>query len=250
VNKDRTLLVSKEESLDYVLSGLELIQPRKGYRFSLDAVLLAYFPKMEGVNTAVDLGTGNGIIPLLLSLRSSSAHIIGVEVQDSMVERAKRTVKYNSLENRIEIIHADIRHIKNKMPGHFAELVVSNPPFWKKGEGKICENGEEAVARHELLVDMEQIILAANYILCPGGRLCIIQRADRLPEVVELLRKYRLNPEKLKAVHAFIDREAKIFLIEARKNGRGKLTILPPFIIYDKNGEYSEEIQKIYAGGP
>ncbi len=246
MDKREKTIINEDESLDYILGGLELIQPLKGYRFSLDSVLLAHFPGLEGTNTIVDLGTGSGIIPLLLSLRAPSARIIGIEVQDSMVKRARRTVKHNKLENRIEILQEDIKYIRNKLPGNFAELVISNPPFWKEGEGKICENKEEAIARHELLIDMGQITAAAHHILSSGGRFCIIQRADRLPEIMKILEKNKLVPKKLRTVHSFINQEAQKILIEAQKNGHGGFTVFPPLIIYDRAGEYSEEIKNFY----
>lgn len=247
MSEERNLLINKEETLDdLILGGLKIIQARAGYRFSLDSVLLAHFPDLNRVGKVVDLGTGNGIIPLLLSYRSSAMEIMGIEIQESMVARARRSIKYNHLENRIKIIKADITEIVNVLPKGFADLLISNPPFWKKGEGHISNNKEEAIARHELQVDLEHIVKAAEHILCPGGKFCIIQRADRLPELVETCNKYQLSLKRMRMIHSFFEKEARQLLLEVQKNGNRSFSVLSPLIIYNKPGEYGEEIKKMY----
>ncbi|MDD3269828.1 MAG: tRNA1(Val) (adenine(37)-N6)-methyltransferase [Syntrophomonadaceae bacterium] len=236
-----------DESIDdLVLGGLKLIQAREGYRFSLDAVLLAHFVNLKGVNQAIDLGTGNGVIPLLLAHRSPTLCLTGVELQANMAARARRSVAYNGLGQRIEIMEGDIKRIKEFISPGFAELVLSNPPFWKKGEGLLNDNPEEAIARHELEIELPEILAAAAHILAVHGRLAIIHRAERMVEIMENLADYKLAPRRLRLVHPFADRAANLLLLEAEKNAKGKLTILPPLIIYQKPGIYSEEIKKIY----
>lgn len=236
-----------DESLDdLILGGLKIFQPRQGYRFSLDAVLLAHFAKPEKVETAVDLGTGSGVIPLLLTRQAPPLKVLGVEIQASMVKRARRSVEFNRLQERIEIIQGDIGTIEEILPRGLAELVLSNPPFWKQGEGRISNNQEEAVARHEIEVSLEQIVAAGAYLLANQGKFCMIHRADRLTELLELFQIYKLRPQRLRMVHSFIDREAKLFLLEGQKNGRGKTVILPPLIIYETPGVYCREIRQIY----
>jgi len=247
MTETRPSLIKKDETLDdLILGGLKLIQSRRGYRFSLDAVLLAYFSDVKKVRTAVDLGTGNGVIPLLLSHRSPCVNLIGIEIQDSMVERARRGIKYNKLENRIKIMQEDIKNIdRNSLEG-IADLVVSNPPFWKKGEGRVSINPEVAVARHEIHIEMGQIITAASHILQPEGKLCMVQRADRLPEIMKLFEQNRLVVKRLRMVHSYIDREAKLILIEGQKTGTGGFVVFSPLIIYEKPGEYCKELKEIY----
>lgn len=246
--RDQPSGLNADETLDnLILGGLKLIQPQEGYRFSLDAVLLAHFPELTGVELVVDLGTGSGVIPLLLTVRAPQVKIIGVELQDGMVDRARRSVRINGLQDRIEILHADIREIDKSLPGGKAALVVSNPPFWRKGEGHVNRHPEQAVARHELQLNLEELVSQAAYLLAPEGKLVFIQRAARLEESLEKLRRSHLIPTRLRMVHARLDRPAGLVLLEAVKSRRGRLTILPPLIIYAQAGIYSPEIQAIYG---
>ena len=248
-NTEKTIIKDDEQIDDLILGGLHLIQSREGYRFSLDAVLLSFFPELVEVRKVVDLGTGNGVIPLLLSVRSPHVKIYGVEIQDSMVDRAKRTISYNKLQNRIEIMQGDIREIEKTICPQRADLVISNPPFWKKGQGKINTNSERAIARHELRVEMPEIVKAAAYSLKPEGSFCLIHRANRLPEIIAAFSRNRLAVNRLRMVHSHINREAKMILIEGKKAGKKGLRILPPLIIYEKTGEYSSELRQIYRFG-
>jgi tRNA1Val (adenine37-N6)-methyltransferase len=245
---DDSFIQATEETLDdLILGGMKMIQPKKGYRFSLDAVLLAHFVVLKGVKTVVDLGTGNGIIPLLLSHRCADLRIIGVEIQEAMVKRAQRNVLLNHKEAQIEMIRGDIREIENTLaPGGLAQLVLSNPPFWRQGEGKISQNQEEAIARHELYLDMEALLDRAFYLLAPGGKLAMIQRADRLEEIMQRFTTRGFSLTRVRFIHSYADRSAKLLLMEGQKQGRGTLAIMPPLIIYQKPGEYGEEIKQLY----
>jgi tRNA1Val (adenine37-N6)-methyltransferase len=246
--RDEQALLKADETLDdLIMGGLKLIQAVQGYRFSIDAVLLAHFLELTGVERVIDLGTGSGVIPLLLAERSPQVKIIGIELQAGMVERARRSVSLNGLQDRIEIVQADIREIDKSLPGGSAELVLSNPPFWKKGEGCVSCQAERAAARHELHLNLEELVTQGAYLLRPGGKLAIIQRAERLEESLEILRRSQLTLTRLRMVHAFLDRKAGLVLLEAVKSRRGRLTILPPLIIYAQAGQYSPEIQAIYG---
>lgn len=242
-------MVQANETLDdLIINDLKIIQPRQGYRFSLDAVLLAHFPELNKVNRIVDLGTGNGVIPLLLSQRNESVHITGIEIQKQMADRACRSIEYNQLRGRISILHGDINEITDFFPGGSADLVVSNPPFWRKNEGKISINQEEAVARHELTLTLAGLMEKARYVLRYRGRLAIIQRADRLPEVIEAFERNKMSICKLRMVHSYNNKEAKQILVEGIKDARTNLRILPPLIIYQENGQYTRELLSIYFG--
>jgi tRNA1Val (adenine37-N6)-methyltransferase len=243
-------LPGTEETLDdLIIGGLKLIQPRKGYRFSIDAVLLAHFANLDKVKQAVDLGCGNGVIPLILAARSPGLKLLGVEIQEKMVERARRSVEYNHLEKQIEIVWGDFLNIDKYLPSRSAELVLSNPPFWSKGEGHLSRNPEEALARHEIAMTLNDLLRAAAYLLGPGGSFCIIHRAERLGDVLRGCQVHKLVPVRLRTIHSFWYQEAKLILVEAQKRERGQLKILPPLIIYNKPGKYSEEIAKIYYAG-
>lgn len=231
---------------DLILGNFRIIQPVHGYRFSLDAVLLAHFCQLDRVGRVIDLGTGNGVIALLLAARRPKLRIIGIEIQEAMVDRARRSVRLNHLEEDIEIIKADIRDLVKTHPGGSAELILSNPPFWKKGQGRVNANLEEAVARHELQLTLDELVQAGAHLLVPGGKMALIQRVARLEEVVETYARYRLYPYRMRLVHSFIDRSASLVLLEGRKNRPGKLEILAPLVIYAQPNQYSEEIKKLY----
>lgn len=245
----KKLIIDEEkESLDdLIVGGMKLIQARSGYRFSIDAVLLAHFVDLSRVKRVVDLGTGNGVIPLLTAGREENCELTGVEFQEDMVKRARRNVSMNGLDERVKIVHADIKRIEDCLTGGYADLVLSNPPFWRKGEGRISSNKEEALARHEIEVDLGDIVAKADYLLRQGGRLAIIQRADRLEEMMMLFKQNKFCLKRMRMIHSRIDHPAKLVLLEGQKNGHGKLDILPPMVIYQQNGEYCEELQKIYS---
>ena len=243
---DTELLRPGETLDDLQISGMRLIQSAHGYRFSLDAVLLAHFPDLTDVKRVIDLGTGNGIIPCLLASRAPNLQILGVERQEEMVDRARRSVVINGLESRITILPADIRTIEKHLPRGEAELVLSNPPFWREGEGLISRHPEAAAARHELHLKLAELIEKSAYLLAPRGRLAIIHRAQRLAEVLELFTRQQIFPRRLRLVHPRADREANLMMLEGVKNRRGQLHILPPLAVYSSPGEYSQEIKQIY----
>jgi tRNA1Val (adenine37-N6)-methyltransferase len=246
---DRREILNADETLDdLILGNMKIIQAVNGYRFSLDAVLLTHFAELSGVSHIVDLGTGNALIPLLLAARAPELRITGVEIQPAMVERAERSIYLNGLINRIKIIQGDIKEIDRILARGIADLVLSNPPFWKIGEGYLSSNQEEAGARHELSVNLEEIVDRGAYLLSPGGRMAIIQRAERLEETLEIFRRRKLFPKRLRLIHSFLDRPASLFLLEGMKNRPGRMSILAPLVIYQKPGEYSEEIKQLYGG--
>lgn len=235
-----------DETLDdLILGNMKVIQPRNGYRFSLDAVLLAHFVDPPQ-NQMIELGGGSGVISLLIAWRAPLARIKTIEIQSSMAERARRSITLNGLEERIEFINADIRKIENWLPAGTAELVVSNPPFWKRGEGKISANSEEAIARHEIELTLEELIQKGAYLLQQGGKMAMIHRAERLDEAMEIFRRYKMPVRRLRMVHSFVNQEARLVLVEAQKNRPGFLNVMPPLIIYDQVGEYGHELRQIY----
>jgi len=240
------LLTNIETLDDMQLGNMKIIQPRNGYRFAIDAVLLAFFANLDGINTAIDLGTGSGVIPLILSHRSKHIKVKGIELLDSAVDRARRNMVLNGLAERVEIIHSDIKDIEKVLPRGGVDLVLSNPPFWKKGEGRISKNYEEALARHEININLNQIVSTASYLLSTSGKFCIIQRADRLDEALMYFQENNFRMVKIRLVYAFADREANLVLLEGQKSGKKKLITLPPLVIYKKVGIYTEELNSIY----
>jgi len=226
--------------------GLVILQPKAGYRFSLDAVLLARFPVLKKGYKIIDLGTGSGVIPLLLSTREDSLFIQGVEIQHRLAELAKRSVALNKKEDKIVIWEGDLKTLPKDMNGKW-DLVVSNPPYFKAGSGKIGE-GETAIARHELKCSLEDVINTGQRLLKPKGHFALVHRAERLPETMGFLSQVKLNPWRLKMVHPDRTKNAELFLLEAVKGSMQTLNTLPPLIIFDDSGQYTPEMKKIYAG--
>lgn len=239
----------KEESLDdLILGGFKIIQPRQGYRFSLDAVLLAHFPELHDINTAIDLGSGNGVIPLLLAYRKPTLNITGIEIQEEMVKRAQRSIIYNRVQERITIKCLDIRAIPASLPAAQAGLITCNPPFWREGEGKLSGHREAAIARHEIAVKLIDILTAAAYLLKPGGRLALIHRAARLEEIKQACAACGFTMTRIRMVRSFPAEQAKLVLIEGVLGGAGFVTDEPPLVVYQSPGCYSREIRAIYTG--
>ncbi|HZJ84123.1 MAG TPA: tRNA1(Val) (adenine(37)-N6)-methyltransferase [Syntrophomonadaceae bacterium] len=241
-----TILKNGESLDDLILGDLKIIQARKGYRFSLDALLLAHFCSTDGVRDVFDFGTGSGIIPIILTFRAPELKITGIDLQAQMVERARRSVKLNNLQDKIGILEQDIKKLEEVFSKGLADLVVCNPPFYKKGEGQLSSNSEAAIARHELELTLGEIIKQASYILKDRGKIALIQRASRLTEVISLFTDYKIKTSRIRMVHTKLDSEAKLCLIEGQKHGRLPLEILAPLIIYQADGQYSEEIKKWY----
>ncbi len=238
---------SPGESLDdLLLGGMKLFQSREGYRFSLDAVLLAHFPLLDGIKRAVDLGAGSGVISLLLAYLSPSLCITAIEIQENMVKRAQKSIVFNHLEGRIGLVQADIRDIGKYVSPGSADLVISNPPFWKKGEGRISPNAEKAIARHELEVELKDIIRAAAYLLSPRGCFCLIQNAERLQESLRLFSDHDLSLGRIRPVYSLPGRKAKMLLLEGQKGGTRASVVLPPLFVYESPGVYSKEVRGWY----
>ncbi len=245
---DRRQLVYPGESLDdLILGGLKVIQARQGYRFSLDAVLLAHFAQLDKVKNAVDLGTGSGVIPLLLACRKENFYITGIEIQPEAAERACRSVEYNALNERIRIIQGDIREIHRYLPSGQFELVVSNPPFKKSGEGRVSQDPSTALARHEIALDFRGVVEASSYLLSPGGHFSFIHRTERLQDVIITLSEFNFRLTRMRTVHSFPHDESRLVLLETQKNGRKALKMLPPLFIYESPGNYGAEIKQWYG---
>lgn len=242
---DRLNEANQDTLDDLLINNMKVFQARQGYRFSIDAVLLAHFPDLDKVKRIIDIGTGSGVIPLLLA-QQTGAVITGIEIQEAMVARAKKSVQLNNLQSQISIIQADANQIQNLLPAGWADLVVSNPPYWKKGEGKLSSNPEEAIARHEIKLTLEQLVQQASYLLLPRGKLALIQRADRLQELLVLLTKHRFSLHRLRMVHSNSKTEARMILLEAVKGARPGSKIMPSLYIYQEDGSYTPEIEEMY----
>jgi len=231
--------------MDYTIDSIgsiKVCQPKEGYRFSVDALLLANFVNLKKLTKAVDIGAGTGIIGIILAKKYPESKIVMIEIQPEIAELAKKNIKLNNLENRLEIICMDAK----KFRASGFDLVVSNPPFRTPGTGKMSPKEEKALARHELSLSITDIAKISQNLLKHRGRLCLIHLPERLIEIVRIMSKHNLEIKRVRFIHSKINTEAKMVLIEAVKGGRISLKVDPPLFIYNENGSYTDEMKKIY----
>lgn len=223
-------MISSDERIDE-FSGLRVIQKIDGPRFSVDAVLLARFATAKNGDIVGDLGTGGGIISLIMATATKARNIVGFEIQTELVDVARRNVALNCLDDKISIIEADLRTIKEIHPPEQFDLLVCNPPYRRVGDGRINPNSLKAISRHEISCTLKDILQAGFYLLKNRGRIAFIYRPDRAVDLIAGCREHRLEPKRLQFVHPASDREANLLLLEAVKNGRQELKIHNPLII-------------------
>ena len=213
------------------IRDLKVLQPQDGYRYNVDSLILSEFACPRPRDRILDLGTGCGIIALLIASRLPAAKITGIEVQEELFELACQNVKLNKLEDRVEIIKGDLNQIRKLLPPGSFDYVVTNPPYRPPETGRICLEAQEALARHEILTDLESILKASRYALRPGGRLAIVYPADRSIRLLCTLSAQRLEPKRAKFVHPTPEKMARQILVEARKDAGCELRILPPLFL-------------------
>jgi len=236
-----------EERIDDLLwRNLKIIQNPQWFCFSLDAVLLADFVTLRPGDRVVDLGTGTGVIPLLLSARVRSAHILGLEIKPEVAEMAQRSVLLNDLACHIEIKVGDIKSAVYQLGKGIFDLVVSNPPYAPVGSGKISGSFIKAAARTEILCTLEDVIREASALLNSEGRFALVHRPSRIGEILSLMRDFKLEPKRMKFVHPTASKEPNLVLVEGIKNGKKDVVVLPPLFIYQETGVYSEEMKTIF----
>lgn len=228
--------------------NLKIVQNKDFFNFSLDSVLLPNFA-IVNKNTAkiLDLCTGNAPIPLILS-RKTKSKIIGVEIQKCIYELAIESVKINNLENQIEIINKDINDIYNIFETDTFDLITCNPPYFKYSEKSILNDvNEKSLARHEISMKLEDIFKISKKLLKNGGSLCMVHRTDRLIEIIDLMKKYNIEPKRIQFIYPKENTESNLVLIDGRKNGNVGLKILKPLIIHNSNNNYTDEVLKIFG---
>ncbi len=212
-------------------SQLKIIQHKDSYRFSLDSLLLSQFVKVKNREKIIDLGTGCGIIPLMIYHPTQRNRIYGVEIQDKLVRIAQKNVMINHLENQISILHDDAKNLRRQFHNEFFDVITTNPPYIAFGKGKISMKDDERLARHEILLTLENIMSICSFLLKKGGRLYLIHRADSFIPVVMSLKKYHLEPKLLQFVFTRKNHHATRFLLEARKEGGTELRVLTPLFL-------------------
>lgn len=228
--------------------GLHIAQPADGYRFSLDALLLADFVRTGDDARIIDLGTGCGIIPMILCRRFSGASVAGIDSNRDMAELAKENVLHNGFAGRIDILFEDIITARSLFPVSSFDGVVANPPFRTSDSGRLSPKAGRDTARHESTASMAEFLAAAKYLVKPSGRIWFIYHPDRLIEFIRCAGEQKLAILRLRMVHGNVNAPAKIFLVELAKGRKGTTAILPPLIVYDDKGDYTQETSQILTG--
>lgn len=245
---DRGLLLRDDERIDDLeRNGYGIIQKKNGFCFGMDAVLLSGFAWARGGERVLDLGTGTGIIPILLAAKTEGEHFTGLEIQEEMVDMAHRSVQLNGLEERVSMVQGDIREASRIFGRASFDVVTSNPPYMDDRHGLKNPELPKAIARHEVLCTLEDVVREAAAVVKPGGRFYLVHRPRRLAEILSVLREYRLEPKRMKLVHPFVDREANMVLIEAARGGGAMMRVEAPVIVFREPGVYTEEIRTVYG---
>lgn len=239
--------VKEDETIDDLqLKGLNLIQKKDGFKFGIDAVLLSDFANVKKKHRVIDLCTGTGIIPFLIYGKYEPKSIYGLEIQNDMVEMAKRSVKLNSLDGKISFLSEDLKNIECLKKLEKFDVVTVNPPYKLNNAGIINPNDKLAIARHEILCNLEDVIYASRILLKDNGRLFMIHRPERLADIFTLMRKYKIEPKRVKMIHPKMGKAPNIILVEGQRDGGEYLKWEAPLYVYDENGEYTKEIDSIY----
>ncbi|WP_367568783.1 tRNA1(Val) (adenine(37)-N6)-methyltransferase [Lacrimispora sp.] len=240
-------LKENERIDDLQRNGYQIIQKKDGFCFGMDAVLLSGFAQVKAEEKAVDLGTGTGIIPILLEAKYEGLHYTGLEIQEEMVDMARRSVALNHLEEKVSIVTGDIKEASRLLGAASFDVVTSNPPYMNDSHGLKNPDLPKAIARHEVLCTLEDVVREAARLLRPGGRFYMVHRPHRLIEIITALKEQKLEPKRMKLVHPFVDREANMVLIEAVRGGKSMIKVEAPIIVYKEPGVYTEQIYTVYG---
>lgn len=231
---------------DLQRNGYRIIQDPDRFCFGMDAVLLSGFAAAKKGDRLLDLGTGTGVIPILMEAKTEAEHLTGLEIQPESADMARRSVQLNHLEDKISIVTGDIKDAKNLFPKASFQVVTSNPPYMIGQHGLVNPHGEKAIARHEILCTLEDVVENAAALLEPGGHFFMVHRPFRLVEIITVLTKYRLEPKRMQLVYPYIDREPNMVLIEAVRGGKARLLVEKPLIVYEKPGIYTKDVYDLY----
>ena len=240
---------SSDETRDTLFEGkLSVIQSKTGYRFSIDALLLAHFAVVRKGKRVIDLGTGNGVVALILAWLHPSLKLTGLEIQAEMAERAARGAALNRLSDRVSIVQGDVRAAKRLFTAGSFDIAVCNPPYRRLASGRINPNGEKRIARHEIKANLSNFVQAAAYLLRRGGALAVVYPATRTTDLIQTMREEGLEPKRVRLVHSFESSEAALVMAEGIKEARSGLKIMPPLIVYTDERKYSPEMSALLAG--
>lgn len=244
---EKNFLRDGERFDDLQRNNYKIIQNPDKFCFGMDAVLLSHFTTLRKRDNVLDLGTGTGILPILLSAKTDAEHFDALEIQEESVDMAKRSVMFNHLEDRISIIHGDIKEASSIFDVASFDAITTNPPYMNNNHGLKNPDMPKAIARHEILCTFDDIARESSRLLKPHGRLYMVHRPFRLAEIINTLNKYRLETKRICLVYPFIDKEPNMVLIEAVKDGNPMVKFEPPIIVYEAPGKYTKQIMKIYG---
>ncbi len=232
---------------DLQRNGYKIIQNREKFCFGMDAVLLSGFARVKKGERVLDLGTGTGIIPILLRGKTEGQHFTGLEIQEESAEMARRSVEYNGLTKDVEIVTGDIKEAVSLFGAASFDVVTSNPPYMTGSHGLTNPEEAKAIARHEVLCTLEDVVRQASGTLKPQGRFYMVHRPFRLAEIFGVMSRYKLEPKRMRLVYPYADREPNMVLIEGLKGGRPRITVEKPLIVYKSPGVYTDEIYDVYG---
>lgn len=239
--------VNIDETLDDLgLNGIHVIQKKQGFRFGVDAVLLANFAKVRKNSAVIDLCTGTGIVPFILAGKTSAKSITGIEIQEEFVEMANRSVEFNVLEDRLKFINMDLKDLTRLKKFQKVDVLTVNPPYKLKKSGIINLDDKNAIARHEICCTLEDVIIASRVLLKDNGRMYMVHRPDRLVDIVTLMRKHRIEPKRIRMVHPSVGKAPNIVLVEGQRDGGIFLKWDEPLYVHTEDGGYTEEIIEMY----
>lgn len=241
------MLKENERIDDLQRNGYKIIQNPDKFCFGMDAVLLSGFVKVKAGDMVLDIGTGTGIIPILLEAKTKAAHLTGLEIQEESADMARRSVALNGLEERITILTGDIKAAGDIFAAASFDTVTCNPPYMIGRHGLVNPDEPKAIARHEILCTLEDVVSQTARLLKPGGNFFMVHRPFRLAEIITLLRDYKLEPKRMQMVYPFVDKEPNMVLIEANRGGKPRMQVERPLIIYSEPGVYMPEIYDIYG---
>lgn len=243
-----TTHLKEEERLDDLqVNGYKIIQHPGKFCFGMDAVLLSNFARVKQGERALDLGTGTGIIPILLTAKTEGQSFVGLEIQEESADMARRSVSHNQLEDKIEIVTGDIKEAATIFGPASFDVITTNPPYMIGQHGIANASDTKAIARHEVLCTLDDILRESAKILRPGGRFYMVHRPFRLAEILSKMVEVKIEPKRMRMVHPYVDKEPNMVLIEGKRGGNSRMTVERPLIVYRETGVYSEELLGEYG---
>lgn len=241
-------LVHENERLDELhRNGYYIIQDPRRFCFGMDAVLLSGFAKAKSGERVLDLGTGTGIIPILMEAKTDASDFVALEIQEESADMARRSVMYNHLENKIKVVTGDIKDASKIFGASSFDVITTNPPYMIGEHGISCATDAKAIARHEVLCDLDDILRESAKLLRPGGRFYMVHRPFRLAEIFSKMVAYKIEPKRMQLVYPYVDKEPNMVLIEGLRGGKSRLNVEKPLIVYKEQGVYTDEIYDIYG---